>query len=122
MPAAEDHFSQARSNRNFAEQLLGLTDSPDTTLCQWAVTAAFYCSVHCIEAYLDQEQRIHSKNHADRERHLVAWVPPPVHAAHERLKDFSQAARYDLAIYPVAFVRATVFDKYLARVTRFVKL
>jgi hypothetical protein len=48
--AASDHLDQARKNRELAERLLAPPTDP--TNVQWAVIAAFYFAVHCMQAHL----------------------------------------------------------------------
>jgi len=49
--AADDHLDQARRNLAFAERLASAPGS-DATDLQWAVIAAFYGAVHCMQAHL----------------------------------------------------------------------
>lgn len=51
IPAADGHLDQARRNLAHAEYLLR-DHAADPTCVQWAVTAAFYCAVHCLQAHV----------------------------------------------------------------------
>jgi hypothetical protein len=44
---ADRHLEQARRNLALAELLLR-EHGDDATAVQWTVTAAFYCSIHCL--------------------------------------------------------------------------
>lgn len=122
MPDREAHLEQARQNRKLAEELhrRGL-DTGENAYLQWAITAAFYCSVHCIEARL-AEIGLHSQNHADRDTKMGRVCPTHVYTAHNLLRDFSQEARYLLGTFQPTWVRMVVLEKYLAQVTRYVNL
>ena len=49
-PSSQGHFDQARRNRDLAEELLA-HPTADPTHVQWAVTAAFYCALRCVQGY-----------------------------------------------------------------------
>src|SRR5207253_1020404 len=51
MPPRAAHLEQARQNRDHARFLVADARVRPVAL-QWAVTVAFYCAVHCIEAHL----------------------------------------------------------------------
>lgn len=123
MPGRPDHLRQARANLAHAEGLLRATPA-DPTAMQWAVTAAFYCAVHCIEAHLAR-YRLHSRTHQDRVRHMTdprVGIPPSVYAAYRRLKQRSEGARYLLWQFDAATVQQEVLGQYVTIITAFVKL
>ena len=64
MSAVADHLDQARRNQAFAERLLS-EFATDSTSVQWAVIAAFYVAVHCMQAHL-MTLGHDPKNHAER--------------------------------------------------------
>lgn len=74
--------------------------------------------MHCVEAYLDQTHHLHSARPGDRDAKMAALCPASIYSAHNRLMDFSVEARYKIGVFAASFVRATVLDKYLARVAR----
>jgi len=116
------HLEQARLNRRIAEEMLQRAiDTGDNVYCQWAVTAAFYCSVHCIEAHLDTVG-LHSQHHGDRDTKMGRHCPTHVYTAHNALRDFSHEARYLIATFSPTWVRMVVLNKYLSQVTRFAHL
>jgi uncharacterized protein (UPF0332 family) len=116
------HVEQARNNRRLAEELLNLgTGTGENLYLQWAVTAAFYASVHCIEAHLATQQ-LHSQHHKDRETKMGVHCPVPICTAHSMLQDFSTEARYLLGTFDANWVQTVVLNKYLARITRFVQI
>lgn len=119
----DDHLEQARRNREIAEHLLR-EHGADATYVQWAVTAIFYCAVHCIQAHLMRYGRA-PRTHESRGR-LIAdpryGVPLDVQTAYELLSQRSRAARYDLATFDPTIVRQRLVGHYLARITAFVGL
>lgn len=122
MPDRDQHLEQARANRAHAEELVA-TRSADSTALQWAVTAAFYCAVHCIEAHLTLHG-IHSTEHREREYFLGqrrSGVPSEVLAAYMRLKQWSLQTRYYLRRPKPEMVRQSVLPS-LGRITGFVRL
>jgi len=117
------HLEQARANRDFAEQLL--QDRPsDPVSLQWAVTAAFYCALHCLQAHL-LARGMNPRTHMARDRLLAgaaSGVPDDVYAAYEALKQRSEGARYRMWGLTADRVREDILDGYLAKVTEFVGL
>ena len=122
MSPAANHLDQARRNRDLAERLLAQTSDP--TNVQWAVVAAFYCAVHCMQAYL-VGLGYDPKNHAERKVLIdlnSSGVPLDVRKSYHWLKYRSESARYRLGQFAPQFVRTVVLDDHLDRVTRFVQL
>jgi hypothetical protein len=118
MASRARHLEQARQNRRIAQQLLD-TWSTDPYAAQWAVTAAFYCALHCVEAYL-ADQGVHSLNHDHRNQNLFdpsLGIPIDVRDAYEQLKQWSQHARYDQRLFQQAHVRTLVVDLMLRQIT-----
>ena len=121
MTAVDDHLDQARRNLAFAQRLLSGRD-PDATDVQWAVIAAFYCAVHCMQAHLTSLGH-DPTNHAERGA-LIGMpssnVPPDVRRSYFWLKQRSESARYRLGTFETDFVRDRVLDDHALRVARFV--
>ena len=120
---SSDHLNQARQNLLLAEYLLR-EHAANPTYVQWAVTAIFYCAVHCMQAHLVQHGRS-PRTHEARGR-LIAdpryGVPIDVQTAYELLSQRSRAARYDLAMFDPAIVQQRLIGHYLTRITAFVGL
>lgn len=122
-PASQGHFDQARRNRALAEELLA-HPSGDATHVQWAVTAAFYCTLHCIQGYLlglghdPQSHAARGKAIADP----ANQVPMDLQLAYVALEQLSKKARYRLGVFAPAFVRQRILDDRLKSVTDFVGL
>jgi uncharacterized protein (UPF0332 family) len=122
-PASQGHLDQARRNRALAEELLA-HPSGDSTHVQWAVTAAFYCALHCLQAYLLDLGR-DPQSHAARGREIADpanRVPMDVQLAYVALEQLSKKARYRLGVFAPSFVRRRVLDDRLRKVTDFVGL
>jgi len=123
MASRADHLVQARRNRDFATQLL--KDYPnDPTALQWAVTAAFYCAVHCVEAHLAPFHAA-SRSHQERRRRMLDPqydIPANVYAAYRQLERYSRRARYSLQQFAAGDVQTNILGRYLATVTQFVGL
>ena len=123
MPTPEQHLEQARANRVHAEYLLQHAPD-DPTAMQWAVTAGFYCAVHCLQAYL-VGQGLVPRSHVQRDNYLANpryGVPSGVYEAYKTLKRRSEGARYLLQRFRSEQVRAEVLDRDLTTVTAFVGL
>lgn len=108
MARPDQHFDQARQNRDVAEHLLA-TYPNDPVSMQWAVTAAFYAALHCMTGYLVQ-QGVQVFNHQARDAALAnlsnrGAIPFPVYDAYVRLKSRSTGARYDLWTFSERQVR-----------------
>ena len=91
---------------------------------QWAVTAAFYCAVHCLQAHLVR-QGYDPRTHMKRAEAIAdpnTGGPPTVQIAYELLKQRSEKARYRLAELDGAIVQRRILGHYLAIVTAFVGL
>ena len=119
----ERHLGQARRNLAHAEQLLA-EHGDDPTAVQWAVTAAFYCGVHCLQAHLIR-QGYDPQTHVKRGEAIAdpaTGVPLLVQIAYELLKQRSEKARYRLAEFDGAIVRSRILGHYLHIVTSFVGL
>jgi hypothetical protein len=103
MPSRALHLDQARRNLDAIEHLL-TKDAAGPR--QWAVVAAFYCALHCVEAHFAATNQ-HHHSHADR-RHTMANGPtsPPVnvYTAYGILENQAYQARYDM----LQFSRAEV--------------
>lgn len=122
MAEREAHLEQARLNRRFAEEMhQRALDTSDNFYLQWSVTAAFYSSLHCIEARL-AAVGLHSQGHGDRDTKMGRVCPDHVYTAHNLLRDFSEEARYSLGSFEPTWVRMVVLGKYLPQVTRYVHL
>lgn len=123
MGAEAEHRDQARRNYAFAARLL-TQQANDQTCVQWAVIAAFYCAVHCMQAYLLQFGE-DPKNHADRGFliHQQNYrIPADVQDAYYWLKSRSEKARYRLGRFYPSFVQQRVLDDRLETITQFVRL
>jgi hypothetical protein len=123
LSTASDHLRQARENKAFAEELL-ITRGTSPLHVQWAVTAAFYCAVHCMQAHL-LTQGFDPTNHGDRGLLIHSpnvGIPVNVQDAYFWLKNRSERARYRLATFDPAWVQRTVLDDRLKKVTDFVGL
>jgi hypothetical protein len=119
----DQHFDQARRNRDVAEHLLAMYED-DPTYVQWAVTASFYCAVHCLQGYLVDRGR-DPRSHVKRANDLADpsnQIPIAVQNAYEALKQYSEATRYRLATFPPDYVRRRIIGRYLKTVTDFVRL
>ena len=122
MSTPANHLDQARRNRDLAERLLAL--STDPTNVQWAVVAAFYCAVHCMQAHLIG-LGYDPKSHAERKKLIdlqSSGVPEDVRQSYRWLKHRPESARYRLGQFAPQFVRVVVLDMHLERITRFAQL
>jgi hypothetical protein len=120
---SDRHFDQARQNRDLAVELLR-DHGGSPTHVQWAVTAAFYCAVHCMQGYLvsiGRDPKTHLRR-ADEIADPANHVPADVHRAYEALKQLSEKARYRLGIFDPAWVQRSVIDGRLKVITDFVSL
>jgi len=91
---------------------------------QWAVTAAFYCAVHCMSAHLAR-RGFQVRNHYERDTELADpanGVPQNVYEAYRALKRRSEGARYWMRRYPPHRVRTEILDNLLSTIATFVGL
>ncbi len=91
---------------------------------QWAVTAAFYSALHCLQAHL-LVHGMHPRTHLTRDRLLsdpAYGVPDDVYAAYEALRQRSEGARYRMQRFTADRVRQEILAGYLAKVMAFVGL
>jgi hypothetical protein len=117
LAAPQAHRAQALANLSLARQLL---DLPDPSAHQWAVTIAFYCSVHALESHLTSSGQP-ARSHYDRYRKLLgSHVPQEIVVAHRELQLWSEQARYLMREFSVDFVRDYVLDGDLQTVLAFV--
>ena len=122
MSTPANHSDQARRNRELAERLLA--QAADPTNVQWAVVAAFYCAVHCMQAHLIG-LGYDPKSHAERKILIdlqSTGVPYDVRRSYRWLKHRSGSARYRLGQFAPQFVRTVALDTHLVSITRFVQL
>ena len=122
-PTRAEHLDQARVNRAHAEQLLKQSPT-DPIALQWAVTAAFYCAVHRLQAHL-VGRGARPRTHGQRDAYLSDpryGVPRDVYVTYRQLKWRSEGARYLMARFTATEVRRDILDRYLARITSFVGL
>lgn len=122
-PTGRRHFEQARWNLAVAQQLLR-DHGGEPPYVQWAVTAAFYCGVHCIQGYLidrGRDPKTHLRR-ADEIADPANHIPADVDRAYEWLKQLSEKARYRLGTFDPAWVQRTVLDTRLKTITDFVGL
>jgi uncharacterized protein (UPF0332 family) len=110
MPSRADHIDQANRNRAHAMRLLNEWGS-DRAALEWAVTAAFYSAVHCIEAFL-AEFGIHSNDHRDRAFH-IRGAPDDLYIAYSSLYDASRRTRYRMACPPREQIETIYLGVYL---------
>ena len=123
MPSRREHLAQARANRAYGQRLL-LASPNDPTALQWAVTVAFYCAVHSIEAHLARYS-FHSRTHRLRETYMAdprVGIPADVYAAYRALRQRSEGARYLMWRFTATQVREEIFGGYLVTVAAFSKL
>lgn len=123
MPSRADHLRQARENHEFVDRLLRQLPT-DPTAVQWAVTVAYYCALHCLDAHL-AGRGPQPANHGVRARMIADptnGIPPPVGSAYHVLRQRSEDVRYRLATYTADDVQRIVVDRFLKRVTDFVGL
>jgi hypothetical protein len=123
VPTDDAHRRQARVNLEHVEHLVR-TLPHDPGAMQWAVTAAFYCAVHCIEWHL-AGYWVHSRDHDDRlaaMRDSQYGVPAGVLDAYLALKRRSERARYQCEVSTATEVQDVVMEQLLATITRWARL
>ena len=116
MAPRDRHLDQARRNRSHAEYLIA-THTGDPTCLQWTVTAAFYCAVHCMQAYL-LDRGLDPRSHLGRANAIADpsnGVPAHIQRTYEALYQLSKKARR-------AYVRDKILGRDLKVVTDFVGL
>ena len=62
-----DHLTTAERNRAVAERLIDSANTQPIS-SEWATVAAFYASVHLVNAFLWERQSIEPLNHEERSR------------------------------------------------------
>src|SRR4051794_26092271 len=91
------HLRAANENRAFARSLRESGATDQATL-RWGITAVYYAGMHYLEAHFARHGE-HGVGHPHRAL-LLGTAPtrggPRVGAAYRRLKDRSEAVRYDL--------------------------
>jgi hypothetical protein len=95
MPAPAHHVDQARRNLDTIAHLLS-KDADGAR--QWAVVVAFYCGLHCVEAYFADRNQ-HYYRHEDRRNAMATGptpTPVPIYAAYNLLENQARGARYDM--------------------------
>jgi uncharacterized protein (UPF0332 family) len=104
MKSRDDHLKQAKSNETYADQLLQ-TASADAL--QWAVSVLYYAAVHYGRAFLVASGAKTITTHIGFETYFGRhWKKPPdIFPLYRRLKDDSEAARYDCIAYSAAEVQ-----------------
>jgi len=121
MSPRNNHLDQARGNLSFAHYLL-THHATDPVSLQWAVTAAFYRAVHCMQAQL-LGRGVNPQDHRDRNWAIADpanGVPPRVQSAYRALFQFSIRARYRFGMFSPIWIRNRIFDRELKTVTDFV--
>lgn len=112
-------MARARDNRAHAEWLIAERPT-DATALQWAVTAAFYCALHGLTAYL-MARGVTVSSHTSRRRALhdpQNQVPQHIQFAYDALEVESRGARYELWPYTLHEVR-DLLDQELAAIAAF---
>jgi len=97
MPNFEEHNIQADKNISFLNLLQTSTD----IYFDWKVTAAFYTSVHIINAHLAKTIDKHYQRHRDVEEALnpynqlsVSKIDEETYLSYKRLHNLSRRSRY----------------------------
>jgi len=97
MPASGEHLTWAERNEKAAERLL---QSWQDELADWAVTMLFYAAVHFARAYvLSKGTAIITSHLGFDSLFFRSGGDPNLHKLYRRLKDESEAARYDCRRY-----------------------
>jgi hypothetical protein len=118
-PQPNDHFTQARLNRDHAEWLLA-SRANDNTALQWAATAAFYSALHALTAYLLQ-RGVQVTDHRSRVIALTDptnGVPRQIVRTYRVLEARSRGARYMLWSFTPQNIR-NLLDRQLAAIASF---
>lgn len=98
MKSRDEHLSQARSNETYADYLLQTGRSDAVT---WAATALFYAAVHYGRAFLVASGAKTITTHVGFDSYFSKYwkKPPDIFPLYRRLKDDSEAGRYDCVAY-----------------------
>lgn len=95
---AEDHINKMNHDSALGQQL-----ADDENYCDWTITCAFYCAVHCVEAYahkIGRERELlvefgdETSLHRKRERFVNNYLRD-YFTIYRRLYDKSRRSRYD---------------------------
>lgn len=117
MPSRALHLDQARRNLDTIDHLL-TKDAAGPR--QWAVVAAFYCALHCVEAHFANHNQ-HHFNHTERRGTMANGPNAPgvsVYTAYGLLENQAYQARYDMLQFSRADVDA-ILRSYLQPIRRF---
>src|SRR5207248_535046 len=112
-----------RLNRDHAQFLLSVRRG-DATATEWALTAAFYSGLHCIEAHL-AGAGIHCTTHKERRETMADPrhnIPDEVRLAYRWLQTWSEQARYDLIPFETSIVENAALGYLLKRITDWIQL
>ncbi len=90
MPGQAQHLVAARTNTEFAKQLMEQGDHLD-----WAVVAVFYSALHWVDSFLARQQ-IHPLNHEDRDRYVRRTQLRQIYNEYRRLRLSADESRYSL--------------------------
>ncbi len=97
MPAESIHARQTQHN----EEYLDTFDLGVTPYLDWAVTVMFYTALHYVEWYL-ATKNLHPADHTIRDSYLQRTRDlKPIWPDYRRLKDRSEKARYEGALFMV---------------------
>ena len=101
MPDARRHLKRAEENEKLADAM----PQRDGFSTDWAITVRFYSSLHYIDAFLAGKQ-VHPLDHDARDSEVERnGSLTDIYKEYRRLKDWSRAARYDIAEYPASKAR-----------------
>ncbi len=93
MPNRNEHLARAQENEEFARSL----DLTKGFYVDWAITLLFYAAPHYVDAYLAIKP-YHPQNHDSRDKEVASnGSLQQIYPDYRRLKDRSQAARYEIA-------------------------
>lgn len=123
MADRQQHLDQVAANRAHANWLVQIAPD-DPTAMQWAVVAAFYSALHCVEAHL-ADRELSTQGHVERRARMAdprAGIPPDVYAYYAQLEDWSRQARYQSRAFRSGLVQHTILARHLRRLTQFVGL
>lgn len=111
MKSRDEHLKQAKNNENFADSQL---QTAQTDALTWAVTALFYSAAHYGRAYVVVSGATTITSHVGFESyfHRCWTTKPDIFPLYRRLKDDSEAGRYDCVSYSASEV-VHLRDNYL---------